>query len=64
MYEILQEIKIKVNIIQFEISTLKQTDERSREALELTNDSFQKAIELEKELDKIDSRHNGLQVCF
>lgn len=61
MYEVLQEIKSQVSVIESEVKNIGQTDERSRKALELASDAWQKANDLERQIEKIEGRQQWLQ---
>ncbi|SHF14022.1 hypothetical protein SAMN05444392_10887 [Seinonella peptonophila] len=64
IYFALQEIKTDVSTVKSEVKNLRETDERSREALELAKDAMAKAVELEKQVEKIDARQQWLQGLF
>lgn len=64
IYDMLQEIKSDVNTVQAEIKNLGEMDARSREALEIAKDALAKARDLEKQIERIESRQQWIQGLF
>lgn len=64
IYEALQDIKSEVNTVKLTIKNIGTTDERSRSALEQAKDAMEKAIELEKQIEKVEARQQWILGLF